>query len=99
MLFRSGRTPSRARRSLQFDGVALRVGDVDGRPFAFRAVARLDRPRVRAARLEIALDARGVEGFDAKEEMIEIATLSRRRRATGAAELSVHGHEVDERTT
>jgi hypothetical protein len=46
----------------------------------------------------MAADARFVEGFYAKAEVIQVARFFPRRRTASAAEFAIHSHEVNERS-
>src|SRR3546814_4987536 len=73
------------------------MADIDRRAFALGAVALaglLDRDVVAG---EVGADCGLVEGFDGEREMVDVAAFASRRRAAHRAELSIHGHEVDQR--
>src|SRR6185369_3166521 len=46
---------------------------------------------------EVGADRRFVEGLDAEADVVQVAAFRPRRRAAGAPELAVDGHEVDQR--
>ena len=86
-------------RALQFDRVAFRIRQVEGRPVAFGAVACLDLPHRHAVRDEVSLDGSGVERLDAQAEVIDVARRRARCRAAGTAERAIDPHEVDQRAS
>src|ERR1700693_2498713 len=84
------------RRSLQFDWIAVGVPHIDGRTLPFRAVALFHFPWRRAVFPKMGRDGGGIEGLDAKAEVIEVAPFTARALAAGAAELAVHRYQIDE---
>src|SRR5690606_14352057 len=79
------------------DHVALRIGHVDRRALAFRAVTRFDFAGVVSPGPERRDDLPGIERLDAQAQVVEIAALAARRRTAQAPELAVRGDQVDER--
>src|SRR5579863_5398256 len=74
-----GLQPAR-RRSLEFEGVAVRVGDVDRRAVALGAVALADLAGVDAEAAQAGFDLVGVVGLHPYREMVHVAGAGRCRR-------------------
>ena len=85
------------RRALQFDGVAFRVGEVNRRPFALGAVPRCDRPRLDVVPPQMGRNRLGIERVHPQAKVIQVPATGPRRRATGRAQLSGHGNDIDQR--
>src|SRR6185369_11360043 len=80
-----------ARRTLQFDDVALGIADVEREADAVCAVAAAFLDHLDAVRREVAADHGLVEGADLQAEMIEVAAFLTGSSSTHRPQRSVEG--------
>ena len=85
-------------RAFEFNNIAFRVGDIEGRAFSLCAIARGDRANLDALRLQMAANTRFVEWFHPETEVIQVASVLAWRRAAGTAEFAIDGHEINDRS-
>ena len=87
------------RRPLELDYVSLRISDIDGGTFSFRAVALFDRPSFVAMRCKVLTYGCFVKRLHTQAEMVQVPSLLARRSTTSPSKLAVDGHQVNERAS
>ena len=87
---------SPAGRAFQLDHVAVRIADVHRRAHAEGAVAGADVAGRDAVRAQVSAERGLVEARELQADVVDVATVGRRRAAAGAAEGRIHDDEVDQ---
>jgi hypothetical protein len=81
---------------LEFDDIAFRIRDVDGRTLSFRAAAGLHWANDNPTRLKLHANTGCVERLYPKAKVIEVSPFNAWRRAAGTPQLAIDWHKVNQ---
>jgi hypothetical protein len=86
------------RGAFEFDYIAFRIRDVEGRPFAFRPIARFGWTSFNVVRSQVSSDARFMEWLNPEAEVIQVPRLPAGCGPARLAEPPCDGHQVKQGT-